>query len=160
VIENCEVTFGPDAADSFGGVVVHAENGGATVWNTHITIDRESIPAIRTFPAAESSAGALRFEECTIDGSAAAGATARIEGRDGTVFDGCTIEATGEDRRGLRFLDSTDCLITGSRIDVPNDPVTVETGTVAIEDTTVVTPDGERQIADRVLEDGTLALGE
>jgi hypothetical protein len=65
----------------------------------------------------------------------------------------------GANRRERRFLDSTECLITGLRIDVPNEPVAVTGGTVTIEDTTVVGPDGEREIAEGVLEDETLSVG-
>jgi hypothetical protein len=157
VIEGCDITFGPNASDSFGGIVFHAANGGAQIRDTSITVDRASIPAIRAFPVAESGNGAPTFEDCTIGGSASGGVTARIEGRDGTVFDSCTISGTGAGRRGLRFVDSTDCLITGSRIDVSAEPVAVTDGTVTLEDTTIVAPDGERVIEDRVIEDETLS---
>jgi hypothetical protein len=156
VIEGCDITFGPDAAESFGGIVFHRANGGALVRDTSITIHRDSVPAVRAFHVEQTTDSALVFENCSMTGDAATGVTARIEGRDGTVFRNCTIEQTGRNRQGLYFLDSTDCRIVNSRIDVGTAPVTVENGTVTIENTTIVTADGERQVESVVLEDGTI----
>lgn len=156
VIDGCDITFGPDAANSFGGIVFHQANGGALVKDTSITVDRDSIPAVRAFPVERTTDSAPVFENCTITGDAATGVTARIEGRDGTVFKNCTIEQTGRDRQGLYFLDSTDCRIVDSHIDVGTAPVSVENGTVTVENSTIATADGKRQVERVTLEDETL----
>lgn len=154
-IENCEITFGADAADSFGGVVFHPENAGGTVIDTDITIDADGIPATRAFPV-ETSGGATRFENVSIAGAAASGFTAMIEGRDGTVFRNCEITQPEGDRAGIRFLDSVDCRVVDSRLEVAERPLVVENGSVRVQNTTVVTADWEKRIDDRVLENETL----
>lgn len=158
VIDNCRITFGENAADSFGGIVCHQANRGALVRDTTITVDRGLIPAVRAFPVLTATEETLTLENCTIEGAAGAGVTARIEGRDGTVFRNCTIEQRGAERRGLHFLNSSNCRIVDSRIDVTTAPVTVENGTVTVEDSTIVTPDGERQVEQTTLEDETLDI--
>lgn len=158
VIDNCRITFGENAADSFGGIVCHQDNGGALVRDTTITVDRASIPAVRAFPVVRATDETLTLENCTIEGTAGAGVTARIEGRDGTVFRNCTIEQRGSERRGLHFLDSSNCRIVDSRIDVTEAPVTVENGTVTVENSTIVTPRGERQVEQTTLENETLEI--
>lgn len=156
LIDDCTVTFERNAADSFGAIVFHQANGGALVRNTTVTIDRHSIPAVRAFPVEEESDDAPRFENCTFDGEANAGVTAHIEGRDGTVFRNCTIEQGGEGRKGLYFLDSEDCHIVDSQIDVAMAPVVVDNGTVTIENSTLVTERGEQLIEQRTLENERL----
>jgi hypothetical protein len=158
VIDNCRITFGKNAADSFGGIVCHQANGGALVKDTTITVDRASIPAIRTFPVETATDEILAVENCTIEGSAGAGVTAQIEGRDGTVFRNCTIEQRGTDRKGLHFIDSSNCRIVDSRIDVTEAPVMVENGTVTVENSTIVTPRGERHVDQTTLENETLDI--
>ena len=158
VIDNCRITFGENAADSFGGVVCHAANAGALVKNTTITVDRASIPAIRTFPVEEATEETLTIENCTIDGDAKSGVTARIEGRDGTVFRNCTVEQGGSDRTGLHFVDSSNCRVVDSRIDVTGAPVSVENGTVTVENSTIVTDNGNRYVGRTTLENETLDL--
>ena len=156
LIDDCTVTFGADAANSFGGIVFHQANGGALVKNTTFTVDRDSIPAIRAFPVETPGDDAPTFENCTIGGDASDGVTARIEGRDGTVFRGCTIEQRGGGRKGLHFFDSEECRIVDSRIDVTTAPVAVDNGSVTIENSTLVTENGERQITQRTLKNETL----
>ncbi|WP_197428649.1 right-handed parallel beta-helix repeat-containing protein [Halapricum sp. CBA1109] len=156
VIEGCDITFGAAAADSFGAIVFHQANGGALIRDTTVTIDRPSVPAVRCFPERGESASSPVFENCTIRGSATDGVTGRIEGRDGTVFRNCTIDQRGSDRRGLHFRDSEDCRIVDSRLTVANAPVAVDNGTVTIENSTLVTPTGERHIDSRTLTDETL----
>jgi hypothetical protein len=156
VIDNCWIRFGENAPESFGGIVCHPANGGATVRDTTITVDKASIPAIRTFPTEGATGETLTVENCTISGSTGGGVLGRIEGRDGTVFRDCTIEHRGEQRHGLRFIDSSNCRIVDSRIDVSTVPVTVENGTVTIENTTVATGNGDRYIEQRTLENETL----
>lgn len=158
VIEGCDITFGEDAADSFGGIVFHPDNGGATVRDTAITIDRDAIPAIRAFPVSTPGDDVLTFENLSIDGAAPAGPTARIEGRDDTVFENCTIEQSKGRRSGLRFIDSTDCRIVDSRIEVAEAPVAVEDSTVEIKNCMVRTAAGEERIEHRVLENETLTF--
>jgi hypothetical protein len=158
VVENCAVTFGTEAADSFGGVVFHPDNGGAVVRDTQITVDRDGVPAVRAFPVSDDGADAPVFENLAIDGAATGGIAARIEGRDGTVFEGCTVAGDGADRGGLRFVDSVDCRLVDTEIDVTGPPVVARNATVEMENCLVVTAAGERRIDRRVLEDETLAI--
>lgn len=157
-IEDCEVTFGADAADSFGGIVFHPENAGGVVVDTDITIDADAIPAIRAFPVEDPAGATTRFENVSISGAAAAGFTASIEGRDGTVFRDCGVSQPAGERAGIRFLDSADCRVVDSRIEVAERPFVVENGSVTVENTTVVTPNGETRIDEQVLEDEALSV--
>ncbi|WP_324760534.1 right-handed parallel beta-helix repeat-containing protein [Haloarcula sp. GH36] len=155
VIDNCWIRFGENAPESFGGIVCHAANGGAIVRDTTITVDKASIPAIRTFPAEGATGETLTVENCTMSGSTGGGVLARIEGRDGTVFRDCTIEHRGEQRHGLRFIDSSNCRIVDSRIDVTGDPVSAENGTVTVENSTIVRNGTEYSVEQTTLEDET-----
>lgn len=153
LIEDSEIIFGEDAADSFGALVFHHDNNGATVRNTAVTLHRDSVPAIRAFSASNPGAARLTFEDVTVTGTASDGMTANIVGRDETVFRGCHFEQTGNNRSGLSFTDSHDCRIVNSYIDVGIRPVELSNASVRIEDSTLVTPDGEREITDEKFED-------
>jgi len=157
VVENCAITFGAEAAESFGGVVFHPDNGRAVVRDTAITVDRDEVPAIRAFPATAAGDGPV-FENLAIDGTAAGSVVANVEGRDGTVFEGCTIDGSGADRGGLRFVDSADCRIVDTEFDVTGPPVVARNASVEVENCVVATADGERRIDRRVVEDETLTV--
>jgi len=158
VIEDCEVIFKEGAADSFGAVVFHQQNGTGLIQNTKIRIDRGGIPAIRIFPYEGAEDGAPKFRDLDITGRADTGVTARVEGRNGTTFENCTIEQTTGNRRGLQFVDSADCRIVDSRIEVAEAPLAVENSTVEIENCTVRTAAGEERIEHRMLENETLTI--
>ncbi len=158
LIENCEIRFGEEAADSFGAVVFHGNNGGATVRDTAIELDSDSTPAIRAFSPETSAESPPVFQNITVTGTAAGGVTADIEGRDGTVFENCTIEQTGDSRGGIEFVGSENCRIVDSEIDVTEEPVTVRNGTVEIEDSTIHTASGEEEIDQLALENESLSV--
>lgn len=157
VIEECDITFGAGAAQSFGAIVFHPENGGALVRDTTVRIDRDTIPAIRAFPIAEPGDASPVFENVSVTGEATGGFVARIEERDGTVFRGCTVEQTGEDRSGLILSDSQGCRIVDSHIEVATEPIVLHNATVRLENTTIVTPAGERTFRDEVVSDQVVA---
>lgn len=158
VIRDCDITFAEEAAYSFGAIVFHSANGGGTVENTEIQVDRDEIPAIKTFPPAEDPDEPPVMENVTITGTAAGGVIADIEGRDETVFRNCSIEQPGSDRDGLRFRNAHDCRIVDSTIEVGGDPVILSNASVTVENTTLVTPDGERTISEESFEDERLSV--
>lgn len=158
VVENCAITFGADAPQSFGGVVFHPDNGGAVVRDTAITVDRDGVPAIRAFPAALRGEGAPTFRNLAIDSGGGGVPAAVIEGRDETLFEGCTIAGSGADRAGACFVDCQDCRIVDTRFDVTGPPVVVRDGTVIVENCIVVTDDGEHHVEGRELENETLTV--
>lgn len=158
VVTDCEVTIGAEGADSFGAVVFHPANDGATIRDTTLRVDKDAIPAIRAFATAEETDAQPTFENLTITGDAARGVVASLEGRPGTVFRGCTVEQRGSDRAGIRLANSQGCEIADCRIETGTDPVVLERSTAEITNTTVATPDGERELTDGTYENEVLTV--
>lgn len=148
LIDDCTVRITDDSQFTHGGIVFHETNGGATVRNTQIDIDREKTPAIRLFPRDTDHPETPIFETVNITGNATAGQTVLVSGRDETAFRNCSITQSGENRNGIHFRDSADCEITDSLIDVTNDALILENSTVRIENTTLVTPDGTEEVTE------------
>lgn len=146
VVEDCEVTFGEAVTNSFGAIVYHADNGGAHVADSRVTMHSDRIPAIQAFYYEGDSESAPTFENLSVDGEAGRGYTALINGRDGTSFRNCTIEATGDHRDGIRIAYSDDCELVDSRIDVTGYPLILRDSTLRVRNTTFVTPNGERHV--------------
>ncbi|MFW5938184.1 MAG: hypothetical protein ACOCSN_04495, partial [Halanaeroarchaeum sp.] len=48
-VEDCTIRFGSSVTDSFGAIVFHADNGGARVANSRVTMDADSVPAVKAF---------------------------------------------------------------------------------------------------------------
>jgi hypothetical protein len=154
LIEDCTVRITENSRFTHGGIVFHQTNGGATVRNTSIEIDRNDTPAIRTFPRDNEHSGTPRFAGLKITGNASAGQTVLLEGRDETVFSDCTIEQTGSERNGIYVRNSENCRIVDSRIDVTRNPLVLRGSSVRIENSTFVTPDGTEEIDDMRASDG------
>ncbi|MGM0370910.1 MAG: right-handed parallel beta-helix repeat-containing protein [Halobacteriota archaeon] len=146
LVEDCDIRFGPDVTNSFGAIVFHADNGGARVANTQVTMDSDDIPAIKAFYHSGGGEGGPTFENLTVDGEAKRGYTVQLNGRDGTVFRNCTIEQQGDHRDGIRVAYSEGCELVDSRIDVSGYPLILRDSTMTIRNTTFVTPDGERHV--------------
>ena len=146
VVENCDIRFGPDVTQSFGAIVYHADNGAARIADSTITMDSDRIPAIQAVYQSGASGGAPTFQNLRIDGEANRGYAVMVNGRDGTTFENCTIEQSGEDRDGIRLAYSDDCTLVDSRIDVTGFPLILRDSTLTIRNTTFVTPDGERHV--------------
>lgn len=146
VIEGCTVRITESSRFTHGGIVFHETNGGATVRDTTIEIERNDTPGIRMFPRDEDHTGAPVFDGIEITGGAATGQMVMLAGRDETVIRNCTIEGTGAERDGIYFRNSENCRITDSRIDVTGNPLILRGSDVTIENTTLVTPDGIEEI--------------
>lgn len=146
VVEDCDLTFGETVTNSFGAIVFHADNQGAHVADTQVTMHADRVPAIQAFYLAGDSDSAPTFENLTVDGDASRGYAALINGRDGTSFRNCTVEQTGDQRDGVRIAYSDDCELVDSRIDVTGYPLILRDSTLRIRNTTFVTPDGERHV--------------
>jgi|AntRauTorcE11898_2_1112593.scaffolds.fasta_scaffold08178_1 hypothetical protein len=146
VVEDCEIRYGPDVTQSFGAVVFHADNGGALVRDSTITMDSDRIPAVQAVYQSGESDDAPTFRNLRIDGDASRGYAVMANGRDGTTFENCTIEQHGDHRDGIRIAYSDDCSLVDSRIDVSGYPLILRDSTLSIRNTTFVTPDGERHV--------------
>lgn len=145
LFEDSRIRIGPNSGDGFGAVVFHPENLGATVKNTDIVVDRDDYNAIFALRAIEPSNSGPVFENVSISGEASGEFVGRIEGRTGTIFRGCTIEGTGENRDGLRFANAENTRIENCRIAVTGDPIVLRQSTATIVDTTIEYPDGETE---------------
>jgi hypothetical protein len=157
LIEDCTVRITGDSRFTHGGIVFHETNGGATVRDTQVDIDRHDTPAIRLFPRSNDNPETPTFENVEITGSAADGRAVLLSDRDETVFRNCSITQSGENRNGIRFRDSMDCRLIDSTIDVTNHPLVLENSSVRIENTTLITPDGTEEIDERDATDGEFA---
>lgn len=146
LIEDCTVRITENSQFTHGGIVFHQTNGGAIVRETDIEIGRNDTPAIRAFPRDDNHTGTPRFDAVTIAGDAASGQAIMLEGRDGTVISDCTIEQTGAERNGVYLRNCENCRIVDSRIDVTRNALILRGSSVTIEDSTLVTPDGTREI--------------
>jgi hypothetical protein len=146
VVENCEITYGDDAGDSFGAVVFHPENGGAEIRDTTITMDRDDVPAIFAPYNATDYDDSPVFENVTVEGGAARGYTANFVGREDVTFRNCTITQTGTDRHGIRIANNPGGRIEDCRIEVPGLPLHIDDATAEIRNTTIVNHEGERTI--------------
>jgi len=154
VVEDCDIEFGSDVTESFGAIVYHRENGGARVANSTVTMHSDHLPALRAFYHSDDTDTAPTFENLTIDGDADRGFAALINGRDGTRFENCSIEQTGDHRDGIRIAYSQDCELVDCRIDVTGYPLILRDSTLTVRDTTFVTPDGERHVDEMEAEPG------
>ena len=139
VIEDCEIAFAGNAANSFGAIVFHPDNGGGVVRNTGIRMERNNVPAIKAFPVDGPTDTAPQFEWLVVGGNAENGATVDIEGRDETTFRKCRIVQRGSNRSGIELVDCANCRIVDSYIEVDTAPIVLEDSNVSIENTSVVT---------------------
>jgi hypothetical protein len=130
VVENCTIRIGSEAGKGFGALVVHPDNGAATVRNTEISVDRDDYRAINALPAAGDGDAGPTFENVTVTGSAGGGEAVAVSGRDGTTLSGCVVEQSGDGRAGLVFSESADCVVADSTIRVTGDPIRVEDASV------------------------------
>jgi hypothetical protein len=146
VIENCDITYGEDAGDTFGAIVFHPDNGGAVVRDTTITVDRDNVPAIYAPYNSSSFDSPPVFENVTIDGIAAGGYAAQFIGREGVTFRNCRIEQPGTDRHGIRIANNPGGRIVDCHIEVDGLPILIDDTTAEIRNTTIANPDGERTI--------------
>lgn len=118
VVEDCDIRLGPGTGYSFGGIVLHHDNGRAFVRNTRIEVNNDDTPAINALrPDTFPPTGPV-FENVVVTGSASNSDAAVLNNRDGTTFRGCCIQQSGTDRNGIRFVDSEDCVVTDSVVDV------------------------------------------
>lgn len=145
-VEDCEVRFGSAVRDSFGAIVYHADNRGARVADSHVTVDSDGIPAVKAFYATDEAGGAPVLDGLTIDGEARRGFAVDVEGRNGTSIRNCAIEQSGGNRDGIRIAYSDDCELVDSRVDVTGYPLILRDANLTIRNTTFVTPDGERHV--------------
>lgn len=158
VIENCEITFEPEAAYSFGAIVFHKNNSGGLVRDSTIRLRRDEIPAIKAFPDANPGTGKPEFEDLVVAGNAAGGYTAEIEGRDETEFRNCTIVQPGSDRRGIRLLDCQNCRIVDSHVHVAEEPLILHNSSATVENTTFISEGGREYVEQRSYENETVTI--
>lgn len=133
VIEDCFVEF-LDVTSSDGAIAISTEMNSATIRNTEIRIDTDYVAAILgKSPRRGDGDQSIRCENVHIRGAAAEASTVRVEGRDGCVFEGMSIEQTGANRDGIELVDSVENFIRNTRIDVSEDPVQLINATARSE---------------------------
>jgi len=151
LVEDCDVRIDHPDVSSLGGIVVHRASRNVRVRNTSISIESQSVPAINVLEP-DNGSSSSSFENVEISGAASDGDAVRIIERDGTTFQGCTIEQPGENRNGLRFERSDQCHVQGCSVSATAEPL------VAI-DSSVSTHDTRLRDLDDVRGDGSLEAG-
>jgi len=139
LVENCHIQYGPEAGSGFGAIVVHTDNGRATVRDTTIRMDRDGMPAIS---AAQPSAAVrreyagpagVRFENVQVTGTAGEAASVTISGRDRTEFRDCRLIQRGVNRDGFVFSRSNDCVVRNTDLMVTGQPFRLDNASVTRE---------------------------
>lgn len=132
VVENCIVDV-QAVTTSDGAITLSSAMGSATIRDTTIRVDANSIPAIR----AKQPSGAddvddsgPTCERVSIVGSASRDRAVYVIDRPSSSFEGCCIEQTGDDRDGLSFLRSDEAVVRDSRINVTGEAVVSQNSTV------------------------------
>ncbi len=157
-IRNCDISFGAEAADSFGAIVFHQANGGARIVDTDIEINRDDIPAFKAFAPEHEPDSAPIFENVTVTGDASAGPVGEIAGRNGTTFQNCSIEQSNGNRRGFVIENSPNCRFEDCYIEVGETPIHLNSSSVTLENTRIVTQRGEQLFESETFEDEVIEL--
>lgn len=155
LIDRCTVRVASGSKFTHGGIVFHESNGGATVRDTTVEINRDDTPAIRLFDPINEHSTTPVFDGVGITGTANYGMSVLVSGRDETVFRNCTIDQTGAERDGIFFRDSSDCRLVDCYIDVTRQPLVLRDSNLLIENSTLITPDGTEEIDRMEATDGT-----
>lgn len=146
VVDGCEITIGERVPESLGAIVVHPDVTSASISDTQIRVDAESVPAVNALQPRGTRTSDVTFDGLTVRGSADSNYAVTVTGRDETVLRNCTIDQNGYDRGGIWFRDADSCRITDSEITTTGTPIAVTDSSVTIEDTTIATPAGTRTI--------------
>ena len=124
-VENCRIVLGENAGESLGAIVFNPDAGRVVVRDTEVRMDRDGLPAVNAPPPSEKAPDETGpvFENVAIRGTAAAGRTVDVAGRNRTTFRNCRVSQSGQRRDGIRFAGSEGCLLVRTTIDVTGDPV-------------------------------------
>ncbi len=148
LIENCRIQLTSTSRFAHAGITVHETNGGATVRNTEVEVDRDDTPAVRLFPDQNTHAAIPEFDGVTVTGSAAGGQAIFIDDRDETVFRNCTLRQSGANRNGIFLRDSADCRLVNCHIEVTNRPLVLQNSTLLIQNSTLINPQSTETISE------------
>jgi len=122
LVKNCDVRIKAPVPSCSGGIVVHSAAGRATVRNTSVHVNTDGVPAINALRPDNGQRGPI-LENVAITGSASTETAVDITERSGTRIRRSTIEQTGANRSGIRFVRSNDCLVADTRFQVTGDPI-------------------------------------
>lgn len=131
LIENCRIVYGPDAGATTGALTLNGANGHATIRNVSIEMNSDSTRAILAKSPEITGNVSPTFDNVSITGTAAAGQTATINGRPGTTFRNCCIRQSGDGRDGIQFVESSNCEVEDSQINVPGEPIILDNSSLA-----------------------------
>lgn len=127
VVRDCLIEL-REVTTSDGAVTLSTGMGSATVADTTIRVDADSVPAIRAKPpggsASTGSDGSrLTCENVTILGDAAEGRSVHVADRDASSFRNLCVQQTGVNRDGLFFLRASGSVVADSSFDVTGEAV-------------------------------------
>ena len=124
LVEDCEIEM-RNVPSSGGGITFGNGLAAATVRNTDITVDVDSINAMQLKPPSGDVPvdGRFTFEGVDVRGSAANEVAIEVQVRENCVFDRCSVVQQGANRDGFWFEHGSNGVIRNSRIDVTGRPV-------------------------------------
>ncbi|WP_136601633.1 right-handed parallel beta-helix repeat-containing protein [Salinigranum halophilum] len=133
LVENATVIL--DAGRSGGAIEANSATGSHTIRNSTIEVNTEdaNIVYLKGYsPPSENtgsaSSGGFSFENVRITGTGGGLSTDTpvgvfVEDRSGTTFRDCLLQLSGAKQDGIHFIESDNCLVQNTRIDVPGEPI-------------------------------------
>lgn len=137
LVEDCEVRMGTEARGD-GAIVIESSTGSATISRTKITVDSDSVPAIRAKSPETVGANTATQIDCIdvdIVGKAGKGDTILVVDRDRCRFENLSVRQTGMGRNGLHLIRSKDIQLLSSRIDVTGKPLVLDFSSISKQST-------------------------
>lgn len=132
LIEDCTVEM-LDATYSDGAITVEPLMESATVRDTTVRADADTVPAIRVKSPAELNPGGdgrgpprIRCENVAISGSAADLEAVMVADRDDCLFRGLCVRQTGSNRDGVHLIRSRNSVVRDALIAVTGRPFVLE----------------------------------
>lgn len=138
-IRNCDIRVEDNPAN---GAAIHRYGNGRTlrIVDTHIEYNNNGFRGVVLADSGSfgQHTGAdpprtVEFVNSSIQGTGDVDVALYIEESDESVVDGSMINMTGASQTGIRFVQSTDCIVRNSTIDVPGDEIDTIESDVAVE---------------------------
>lgn len=124
-VRDCDIYIGP-TPNSEAGIKFEGNIGAGLVKNTRIQISNGDTTRGVKAPAPTDLATqpyAVTLRNVSITGSTSGARAVLIESRPNSLIENCCIKQRGDNRDGVKLIDSPDSVIRNSTIDVTGDPL-------------------------------------
>jgi hypothetical protein len=124
-ISNCDIRI-VKTPRSQAAIDIGEYGRSLSVENTRIRVDPDDTLAVWRKQPSSRPPHDVALRNVTITGSAANNEAVRIVEGNGSVICNCLIQQFGENRDGVRFVNSTDCTVDGGTINVGRYPLLID----------------------------------